>query len=90
MYFVILDSQQESSIKVELFKICDFRSLGRFGQIYQLLPRLLRLLGVDSEQVHGAGHDAAHGELGVSREHLSDCAGPALVLGVGVVIDGLI
>ena len=74
---------------MKFFKICYFGSLGRFGQIYQLFPRLLGLLGVDSKEVEGAGHDAAHGELRVSGEHLPDCAGPALVLGVGVVIDGL-
>ena len=74
---------------MKLFKVCDFGSLGRFGQIYQLLSWLLRILGVDSEEVEGAGHDAAHGELGVSGEHLPDGAGPALVLGVGVVVDGL-
>ena len=50
---------------MKLFKICDFGGLRRFGQIYQLLPRLLGLLGVDSEEVQGAGHDAAHGELWV-------------------------
>ena len=56
----------ESSIKVKLFKICNFGGLRRFGQIYQLLPWLLGLLGVDGEEVEGAGHDAAHGKLGVS------------------------
>ena len=74
---------------MEFLKICDCGCLGGLGQIYQLLPGLLGLLGVDGEEFEGAGHDAAHRELRVSREHLLDCAGPALVLGRGVVVDCL-